>query len=193
MSVATITPVKRKTPVFKIIFAALAVIVVVFLVVVAIQPSHFRVVRSASISASPAAVFAQVNDFRKWEAWSPWAKKDPAARNWFEGPSEGTGSVFAWSGNSEVGEGRMTILESRPSDLIRIKLDFLKPFESTATTEYTFKPEGNQTVMTWSMTGEKNFMSKAVCMFMNMDKMVGGDFEQAMANIKAVTEGAAPK
>ena len=178
---------------FKIILISLAVIVAIFLIVVALQPSHFRVVRSASISASPAAVFAQVNDFRNWQAWSPWAKKDPAAKNTFEGPSSGTGSVFAWAGNKEVGEGRMTILESRPSDLIRIKLDFLKPFESSATAEYTFKPEGDHTVMTWSMTGEKNFLSKAFCMFMNMDKMIGGDFEQGMAGIKAVTEGAAVK
>lgn len=127
----------------KKILITLAVIIVVFAVIVALQPSDFRVARTATISAPPPAVFAQVNDFHKWEAWSPWAKLDPAAKNSFEGPAAGRGAIFKWSGNNEVGEGSMTITESRPSDLIKIKLDFTKPFEATNTTEFTFKPEGN--------------------------------------------------
>ncbi len=127
----------------KKILITLAVIIVVFAVIVALQPSDFRVARTATISAPPPAVFAQVNDFHKWEAWSPWAKLDPAAKNSFEGPAAGRGAIFKWSGNNEVGEGSMTIPESRPSDLIKIKLDFTKPFEATNTTEFTFKPEGN--------------------------------------------------
>ena len=124
------------------VLVAIAVIVVVLVVVVALQPSEFRVARSATISAPPAAVFAQVNDFHRWEAWNPWGKIDPAMKQTYEGAPAGTGAVYAWSGNNEVGEGRMTITESRPSDLIRIKLEFFKPFEGTSTAEFTFKPEG---------------------------------------------------
>jgi len=176
----------------KKILIVLAAIVVVFVGVVAMQPSEFRVVRSATMSAPAPAVFAQVNDFHNWEAWSPWAKLDPAAKNSFEGPSAGTGAIFRWAGNKEVGEGSMTITESRPSDLIRIKLEFLKPFVGTNTAELTFKPEGNQTAVTWSMAGENNFIAKAVCLFMNRDKMVGGKFEEGLARMKSVVE-ATPK
>lgn len=174
------------------ILIALAVIVVLFVIIVALQPSEFRIVRSATISAPPPAVFAQVNDFHKWEAWSPWAKLDPTAKATFEGPSAGTGAIFRWAGNNEVGEGSMMITESRPSDLIRIKLEFLKPFAATSTAEFTFKPEGNQTAVTWSMEGENNFIAKAFCLFMDMDKMVGGQFEKGLASMKSVVE-AAPK
>jgi len=172
----------------KKILIALAVIVIVFVVIVALQPSEFRVARSATIAAPAAAVFAQVNDFHNWEAWSPWAKLDPAAKNSFEGPSAGTGASFRWAGNNEVGEGSMTIIESRPSDLIRIKLEFLKPFEGTNTAEFTFKPEGSQTAVTWSMFGTNNFRAKAFCLFMSMDKMVGGQFEKGLASMKSMVE-----
>ena len=172
----------------KKILIALAAIVVVFVVVVAMQPSEFRVARTATISAPAPDVIAQVNDFHNWEAWSPWAKLDPAAKNSFEGPSAGTGAIFRWAGNKEVGEGSMTITESRPSDLIRIKLEFLKPFSATNAAEFAFKPEGNQTAVTWSMAGKNNFISKAICLFMNMDKMVGGKFEEGLAQMKSVVE-----
>jgi len=174
----------------KKILIALVVIIVVLVAVIALQPSEFRIMRSAAISAPAPAVFAQVNDFHNWQAWSPWAKRDPAAKATFEGPSAGTGAVFRWAGNEEVGEGSMTITESRPSDLIRIKLDFLKPFASTAAAEFTFKPVGNQTAVTWSMTGTNNFVAKAICLFMDMEQMVGGDFEQGLAHMKSVVEAA---
>ena len=174
------------------ILIAVAVIVVVFVVVVAMQPSEFRVARSTTISAPPPAVFAQVNDFHKWEAWNPWGKIDPAMKQTYEGARAGPGAIYTWVGNKNVGEGRMTLTESRPSDLIRIKLEFLRPFEATNSAEFTFKPEGNRTAVTWSMEGKNNFIAKAVCLFMNMDKMVGGQFEQGPAQMKAVVE-AAPK
>ena len=170
------------------ILIALAVIVVVFVVIVALQPSEFSVVRSATISAPAPALFAQVNDFHKWEAWNPWGKLDPTMKQAYEGAPAGTGAIYTWSGNNEVGEGRMTITESRPSDLIRIKLEFFKPFAATNTAEFTFKPEANQTVVTWSMFGEKNFMAKAIHLFMNMDKMIGGQFEKGLAEMKSVVE-----
>src|SRR5437660_8487692 len=174
------------------ILLALALIVGVCVVIVAMQPSEFSVVRSATISAPAPAVFAQVNDFHKWEAWNPWGKLDPIMKQAYEGALAGTGAIYTWSGNNEVGEGRMTITESRPSDLIRIKLEFLKPFAATNTAEFTFKPEGNQTAVTWSMFGKNNFMAKAIHLFMNMDKMVGGQFEQGLAAMKSVAE-TAPK
>jgi hypothetical protein len=133
-----------------------------------------------------------VNDFHNWTAWSPWAKLDPAMKQTYEGAPAGTGAVSTWAGNKDVGEGRMTIIESRPSELIRIKLEFFKPFAATNTAEFTFKPAGDQTAVTWSMAGEKNFMAKAFGLFMNMDKMIGDDFEKGLANLKSVTE-TAPK
>jgi len=176
----------------KKILIAIAVIIIVFLIVVALQPAEFRVTRSANVAAPQAAVFDQVNDLHKFEKWNPWGKIDPAMKQSYEGPPAGTGAVYKWAGNNEVGEGRMTIAESRPSDLVRIKLEFLKPFASVADTEFTFKPEGDQTAVTWSMSGKNNFMAKAMCLFMSMDKMIGSQFEKGLADMKAIVE-AAPK
>lgn len=172
------------------ILIALPVIVVVLAGIVALRPSEFRVARSATVAASPPAVFAQVNDFHQWEAWNPWGKIDPAMKQTYEGAPAGTGAIYTWTGNREVGEGRMTIIESRPSDLIRIKLEFFKPFRATNTAAFTFQPEGNQTSVTWSMSGKNNFMAKAVHLVMNMDKMIGGQFEKGLAQMKSVVEGA---
>ncbi len=172
----------------KIILIALAVIVVALVVIVALQPSEFRVARSTIISAPPSAVFALVNDFHKWEAWNPWGKIDPAMKQTYEGAPAGTGAIYTWAGNNEVGEGRMTIIESRPSELIRVKLEFFKPFAATNTAEFTFKPEANQTAVTWSMFGDNNFMAKAIHLFINMDKMIGGQFEKGLAEMKSVVE-----
>jgi uncharacterized protein YndB with AHSA1/START domain len=174
------------------ILIGFVVIVVVFAGIVALQSSEFRVVRTATISAPAPAVFAQVNDFHKWEAWSPYAKLDPAMKKTYEGATAGTGAIYTWAGNNEVGEGRTTIIESRPNELIRIALEMFKPFAATNTVEFTFRPEGNQTAATWSLAGKKNFVSKAVGLFMNMDKMVGGQFEKGLAQLKSVVE-AAPK
>ena len=176
-----------------IALGTLAAIVLVFAGVVALQPSDFRVVRSATMAASPEAVFSQVNDFHKWQAWSPWAKLDPEAKNIYEGPQAGTGAIFKWSGNNEVGEGMMTLTDSQPNDLIRIKLDFIRPFAASNTAEFTFKPEGDQTLVKWSMFGQNTFMSKAIHLVMDMDKMVGGNFEQGLAQMKSVVEAAHAK
>ena len=176
----------------KKILIILGVIIVVFIVIVALQPADFRVVRSASMSAPASAVFAQVNDFHNWDAWSPWAKLDPNMKTTFEGPPAGTGATYSWTGDRKVGAGRMAITESKPAELVRIKLDFLKPFEASNVTEFSFKPDGNNTSVTWSMSGRNNFISKAFCLFMNMDKMVGGDFEKGLAQMKKVVE-TAPK
>ena len=175
----------------KKILIVIAVIIVVFAIIVALQPAQFRIARSASISAPPPAVFAQVNDFHKWEAWNPWGKIDPAMKQTYAGALSGNGAIYTWAGNNEVGEGRMTITESRPSELVRVKLEFFKPIAATNTAEFTFKPEGNQTVVTWAMFGDKNFMAKAVHLFMNMDKMIGDQFEKGLADMKSIVESAA--
>lgn len=170
------------------ILIVVAAVVAVFLVVVALQPADFRIQRTALIAAPAQVVFAQVNDFRKWLAWSPWEKMDPALKRTYEGPPAGTGAKYAWQGNKKVGEGQMTITGSRPGELVRIKLEFFKPFAATNTAEFTFKPEGGGTAVTWSMTGHNNFMAKAVSLFMSMEKMVGGQFEQGLAQMKSVVE-----
>jgi len=174
------------------ILIVFAVIIVAFLVVVALQPAQFRVTRTATIAGPPQAVFPHVNELRKWDAWSPWAKLDPNAKNSFEGPSAGAGAVMAWAGNKQVGEGRMTITESRPNERVVFRLEFYKPMAGTCDAEFTFKAEGSQTVVSWTMTGKNNFMAKAVGLFMNCEKMVGGQFEQGLAAMKSVVE-AAPK
>jgi len=172
------------------IVIGVVVVIGVFAVIVAMRPSDFRVERSAVVAAPAPVVFAQVNDLHNWDAWSPFAKLDPAAKQTFEGPRAGTGAALAWAGNKQAGEGRMTITESRPYELIRFRLDFVKPFAVTNTAEFTFTSWGDQTAVTWSMSGRQNFMAKAFCMFMSMDKMVGGEFEKGLAQMKSVAESA---
>ena len=172
----------------KWILGGAAAVVAIFLIVVAMQPSDFKVERSATMRAPAPAAFAQVNDFQKWQAWSPWEKVDPALKRQYEGPQAGTGAVYAWQGNKDVGEGRMTITESKPAERVRIKLEFFKPFAATNQAEFSFKPAGDGTTVTWTMTGQNNFLSKAICMFVDMDKMVGGMFEQGLTQMKTVVE-----
>ncbi|HEX2854041.1 MAG TPA: SRPBCC family protein [Opitutaceae bacterium] len=177
----------------KKILIGLVALVAVFLIVAAFQPDDYRVSRSASITAEPSVVFARVNDLKKWDAWSPWEKLDPAMKKTYEGPAAGTGASYTWAGNSKVGEGRCTITESRPNEIIRTRLDFKKPFESTCTADFTFKQTGRQTEITWTMQGKNNFIGKAMCLVMNMDKMVGGQFEEGLASLKKISESSPQK
>lgn len=173
------------------ILIALAVLLVVLAVVVALQPSDFTVSRNIAVSAPPEAAFAQVNDFRKWAAWNPWGKLDPAMKQTYSGAESGVGAVYAWAGNNQVGEGRMTLTESVPNQRIRINLEFFKPFAANNTAEFIFQPEGDKTLVTWSMSGKNNFMAKAIGLVMNMDKMIGGMFEKGLADMKAIVESKA--
>jgi hypothetical protein len=169
----------------------LALIVAALSVVVALQPGEFHVTRTATMAAPPAVVFAQVNDFHKWEAWNPWARIDPAMKQGYAGAPAGVGAIYTWAGNHEVGEGRMTIIESRPGELIRVRLDFAKPFAGTSVAEFTFTPEGEGTAVRWSMRGTNDFIAKAVHLVMSMDRMIGGQFDQGLAQMKSVAEAAA--
>lgn len=173
---------------WKYILIGVAAIVVLLIIVIACQPSDFRVTRTARMTAPPAVVYDNVNTLQKWEAWSPWAKLDPNAKSIFDGPASGPGSSMYWNGNNKVGEGRMTIVDNKPTERVEIKLEFMRPFKAVNTAEFTFKPEGNQTVVTWTMTGKNNFMGKAFSLFVNCDKMVGGDFEKGLASLNSVTE-----
>ncbi len=188
----TAAPKRSFTRILKRIFIALVVIVGALAGIVALQPDEFRIVRSATIAAPADKVFAQIDDYHNWEAWSPWTKLDPAAKNTFEGPAAGKGAMFSWDGNADVGAGRMTTLESRPHELVKINLEFTRPMQDTSITEFTFKPDGGKTVVTWSMSGRHTFLSKGFCLFMNMDKIVGGQFEEGLANIRKIVETAGP-
>lgn len=179
---------RRKRIVFGIL-GGLVVLVAGFVVLVAMQPSRFEVARSATMAASPRTIFSHVNNLRRWEAWSPWTRKAPETVMTYEGPPEGTGSAFTWAGD-ELGKGRMTVLESRPDEFIRLKLEFIEPFEDTSTAEFRFEPADGQTRVIWSMHGENDFISKAMCLFMDMEGMIGNDFEQGLAELTKVAESA---
>lgn len=172
----------------KKILLGLVLLIAIFVAVVSLQPNDFRISRSAVIAAPPQKLFDQVNDFHNWEAWSPWVKLDPNAKIAYEGPSSGVGAIFKWVGNNQVGEGSNTIIESRPGELVKIRLDFIKPFPGTSTAEFTFKPEGEKTWVTWSMYGKNDFIGKAMSLVMNCDKMVGGQFEKGLAGLKRIAE-----
>lgn len=170
----------------KKILLGLAILIVAFVIVVATRPSDFRYSRSAVIPAPASLVFPYVNDLQKFQTWSPWAKIDPNCKTTFEGPVSGSGAKFSWVGNSEVGEGSMTITESKPADLVRYKLHFIKPMEGDCDTEMALKPEGDKTHLTWTMSGKNNFVGKAIGLFMDCEKMCGDQFEQGFANLKGV-------
>ncbi len=172
----------------KIILVAV-VLVAVLAVIIQFQPSSFSVTRSATIGAPAEKVFDLVNDFHNWAKWSPWLKLDPAAKTLIPGPPSGTGAIFTWAGNNAVGEGKMTIIASEPPTHIGIKLEFIKPFPSTAQEEFHFASKSDATEVTWTMSGENNFLSKAFCLFTGgMDKMIGPDFEKGLALMKTAAE-----
>jgi uncharacterized protein YndB with AHSA1/START domain len=168
---------------------AVLALLAVLAVVIAFQPASYRVERSTTIAAPAEIVFAQINDFHKWEAWSPWAKLDPQMKVTYDGSASGAGAVYSWAGNSDVGSGRMTILESRPHEAVRIKLEFQEPFASQADTEFRLADEAGATKVTWIMEGESGFLSKAFSLFLGgMDKAIGPDFEKGLRQMKSAVE-----
>jgi uncharacterized protein YndB with AHSA1/START domain len=171
------------------ILLGLIIIVFLFAGYVMTLPDNISISRSAQFAASPAKVFAHVNDLHKWDEWSPWAKIDPKATNTFSGATQGKGASMSWSSeNPEVGVGTMTITDSKPNERIVMALEFKKPMEGNNNSEFMFKGDAKQTTMTWVMTGKANFVQKAMGVIFNCDKMVGGMFEQGMANLKKVVE-----
>ncbi|MGH8672109.1 MAG: SRPBCC family protein [Burkholderiales bacterium] len=172
----------------KSIGIVIAALIAGVLILAAMKPDTFRVQRFASIKASPEKIFALINDFKSWGAWSPWEKKDPAMKRTFGAITSDKGATYAWEGNKDVGQGSMEITESVPPSKLTINLNFLKPFEAHNTVNFTLTPAAGGTDITWSMGGTNNFMAKIIQVFMNMDKMIGADFETGLANLKAAAE-----
>jgi hypothetical protein len=169
----------------------LLVVIALLAGVIALRPAEFRIARERTVSAPPAVVHRYVSDFHNWPQWSPWEKLDPQMKREHSGAAAGTGAVYSWSGNDQVGEGRMTITDSREPSSVTIRLEFLKPIEATNTTQFDFAPSGSGTRVTWAMTGHNNFLSKAFDLFVGMDKVVGADFEKGLAALDAATASAA--
>jgi len=172
----------------KISLIVVAVLVAGVLAFAATRPDSFRIERSASIKAPPDKVFAQINDFRRWTAWSPWEKLDPQLKRSYSGAESGKGAAYAWEGDRNVGAGRMEVMESAAPSKIVIKLDFIKPFEGHNTAEFTLLPDSGGTRVTWAMFGPSPYLSKVMGMFFSMDSMIGGYFEQGLANLRSATE-----
>jgi hypothetical protein len=170
------------------ILLALAFIFLLLIVFVGGQPDEFKLSRSAAISVAAEKIFPHVNDLHKWEAWSPWARLDPTAKSTFSGPDAGTGAAMRWEGNSKVGAGTMTITDSKAGEIIRFRLEFEKPMRATNTAEFSFKSDGHQTLVTWSMIGKNSLVGKLFGLMMNCEKMVGRQFEQGLAALKSVSE-----
>ncbi|AMA61623.1 SRPBCC family protein [Bradyrhizobium sp. CCGE-LA001] len=152
------------------------------------KPDTFRVERSLAVKAPADAIYPVVADFRRWTAWSPYESRDPAMKRIFGGTAEGKGATYAWDGNNNVGAGHMEILEANAPSKLRIKLDFERPFEGHNTAEFTFVPQGDGTLVTWTMDGPAPFVSKVMQVFINMDSMIGKDFETGLASLKKLTE-----
>ncbi len=176
------------------IFLVLAAALAALLVWVGLKPATYRVERSVVINAAPADVYGHVYDFAKWPAWSPWAKLDPTAKVTFEGPTSGPGAIMRWAGNEKVGRGAMAIIEAKPAEAIKIRLDFVEPMEGTSTVGFQFLPKGQGTEVTWSMNGDQGFVERLICTIMGVDAeaMIGADYERGLTNLKAVAETAAP-
>jgi Polyketide cyclase / dehydrase and lipid transport len=171
-----------------IVAVVLAIAVAVVLILAATKPDTFSVRRAATVRAPPERIFPLINDFHQWGSWSPWEHKDPAMKRTYSGADSGKGAVYAWDGNKNVGSGRMEIREASLPSKIVIKLDFFAPFEAHNTAEFTMLPQGDATNLTWVMHGPLVFMAKVMHVFINMDKMIGKDFEAGLANLKKLTE-----
>ena len=166
----------------------LAALVALVLLTAALRPADFSVTRSTTIEAPASVIFTQVNTLPNWDAWSPWAQVDPHMRQTYSGPRAGVGAAFAWEGNARVGAGRMRVTESAPYQRIVLRLDFLKPFPGTNTTEFLFQPDGQRTRVTWTMSGKASFVPRLIGLFVSMDRMIRAEFSRGLGQLKAVAE-----
>jgi uncharacterized protein YndB with AHSA1/START domain len=174
--------------VIKVVTLVLVVAIAALLLYAATRPNTFRVERSTAIKAPPEKIFAVLNDFHRWRAWSPWEKMDPAMKRSFSGTEAGLGAVYTWDGNDSVGAGRMEITESAAPSRVAMALDFKRPFEGHNTAQFILIPQGATTQVTWVMEGPMPFMAKLMTLFLNMDRAIGGDFDKGLANLKTLTE-----
>jgi uncharacterized protein YndB with AHSA1/START domain len=172
----------------KIALGVIVAIVAIICIRAAMGPDSFRVERSITIKAPPEKIYGLINDFHNFGQWSPWEQLDPNMTRSITGSSSGTGAIYEWSGNSKAGAGRMEITESTPSSRVQMRLNFLKPIESSSTAEYTLVPQGDSTKVTWAMFGPSPFVSKVMQVFVTMDTMIGGDFDRGLTAMKAAAE-----
>ena len=168
----------------------LVIAVVAVLVYAATRPGSFHVERAIAVKAPPEKIFTLIDDFHKWASWSPYEKLDPGMSRTISGADSGKGAVYEWSGNNKAGAGRMEITDSTPPSSVGIKLDFTKPFETHNMVTFTLKPDGDTTNVTWAMDGPMPYIAKIMGIFVNMDTMIGKDFETGLAALKAQAEGA---
>ena len=174
------------------ILGAIALAIVIVLGLAATKPDTFRLERKTTIAAAPDAIDPYLSDFHNWAKWSPWEKLDPNMSRNFGGSASGPGATYGWTGNNEVGEGKMTISEQKPNEQLKIKLEFIKPFEATNTAIFDLHGTSGGTEVTWAMEGPNTFMSKLFSVFADMDAMIGKDFEAGLQNLKRVSEGGPP-
>ncbi len=172
----------------KIIVIGVVILLAAFFAYAATKPDTFRVTRTTNIKAPQEKIFALINDFHRWDSWSPWEKLDPAMKRTHSGAASGKGTVYEWEGNSKVGAGRMEITDTSPSSKITIKLDFIRPFEGHNIAEFALDPKGDSTSVTWAMHGPNRYMGKVMSVFINMDRMIGKDFETGLAHLKNISE-----
>jgi hypothetical protein len=172
---------------FKKIAFGLAAVIVIILGLAAMQPDSYSVTRSASIKAPPDQLIAMIADFNRWRDWSPWEKLDPAMHRTISTPASGPGATYAWTGNKDVGKGRMDIASVTPNQVV-INLEFIEPFASRNMTAFTVTPAGDGSKVVWTMSGPMAFPSKIMAVFVSMDRMIGKDFERGLAQMKALAE-----
>jgi Polyketide cyclase / dehydrase and lipid transport len=179
---------QKEEAMLKIIAIVVVVLIAGVLIFAATKPDIFRIQRSASIKASPEKIFAFINDFKRWEVWSPWEKKDPAMKRNYGTTTAGVGATYTWEGNKDVGQGGMQIVESVLPNKIALKLDFVKPFEAHNIVTFTLEPQSGMTKVNWAMEGPLPYFMKVMHLFINVDKMVGKDFEAGLASLAAAAE-----
>jgi len=172
----------------KIIGIVIVIVVAGILIFAATRPDSFRVQRAAIIKAPPATIFALIDDFKRWRAWSPWEEKDPAMKRTFGAVSRGVGAAYAWEGDKNVGQGSMEITESLLPSKVGLRLDFEKPFAAHNRVDFLLEPKGDTTLVTWTMQGPTPYLAKIMHLFIDMDRMVGKDFEAGLAKLKAAAE-----
>jgi uncharacterized protein YndB with AHSA1/START domain len=169
-----------------VVVIVIAIIIALVLIVAANRPDAFRIERRINIKATPEQLFPLINDFHRWKSWSPWEKMDPAMNRTYSGKPSGVGAIYEWVGNKKVGQGRMEIAEASENTRLFILLEFIKPFAAKNTAEFTFQQQGDETLIVWAMEGKQPLMAKVMCLFMDMDKMVGKDFEEGLQNLQRV-------
>jgi uncharacterized protein YndB with AHSA1/START domain len=171
-----------------VVVLLLVVVVGAVLAYAATKPDVFHVQRSASVKAPPDKIFPLINDFRSWASWSPYEHKDPAMKKTYSGAATGKGAIYEWDGDKNVGSGRIEIADTTPPSRLAIKLDMIKPFAASNRVEFTLQPQGDTTNVTWTMNGHTPYLAKIMHVFLDMDRMVGQDFETGLANLKALAE-----